>query len=447
MRYGVRCQVALLSCAILLGACSHTPIPRNDWHVLPGDWHPNTNARGIGWPTRANFQIDDAVRKDGMLVGVSISGGGLRAANFGAAALLELQALGVLEKVDFLSPVSGGALPAAYLSLDGYRYQTVEGEKQISFNEEELRLVLSRNLQMGWIASWFLPQNIFRYWTSNFNRSDIMFEIFESTLFHGATYADLNPNRPKLLINAIRLEDFEQGGRFVYSDESFSALRSNLRPYRVSGAVQASSAVPGVWQSVVLADYSKQRYLHLYDAMMADNLGLQSLLQVLQGVGQQAGAEKETPLKCVLISIDATPRFSDHYGDRDDIREILKDFLVERNASDAVDHMLRAQRLQTFSALGISDESSLDAAEFTQFPAPGFHNDRCTLWRIALRKFPKPAGQFPADSDPRQLSLEWQLTLIPTQFEIEAWQQDALFEAAHKLIRNQWAGGASGLFQ
>jgi len=446
VRRCLRCLLVLLPLAILVGSCSAPPIPRNDWHVLPGDWHPNTNVRDTGGLTRANFQIDDAIRKDGMLVGVAISGGGLRAANFGAAVMLELKAFGVLDQVDFLSPVSGGALPAAYLALDGYKYQTWLGERKISFQKDELKDALSQNLQMRWVGSWLLPHNIFRFWLTNFNRSDIMFQIFEDNLFHGATYADLNPNRPKLLINTTKLEDLEQFGHFVYSDEFFSKLGSNLSPYRVSGAVQASSAVPGVWNSVVLADYTNSKYLHLYDGVMADNLGLSSLLQVLKGVDRNADTEKEKLLKCVLISIDATPRFSDHYSDRDDIREILKDFLVERNASDAVDDILRFQRMETFRQFGVSDESIVDKDHFIVFRAPGFKDDRCILWHIALRMFPVSLPPLPG-TPPEKTPLGWQLTLIPTQFEIEEWQQNALFEAAHKLVEYQWAHGASSLFE
>ena len=438
--------IVLLPLTVLLGSCSPAPIPHSDWHLLSGDWHPNTNVPSPGGATRANFQIGEKERRDGMFVGVALSGGGLRAANFGAAVMLELKARGVLDRVDFLSPVSGGALPAAYLALDGYQYRTLLGSERISFQKNELKDVLSRNLQMRWVGSWLLPHNIFRFWLTNFNRSDIMFQIFEDNLFHRATYADLNPNRPKLLINTTNLTDF---GRFVYTDESFHAMGSDLSPYRVSGAVQASSAVPGVWHSVSLVNYVNNQYRHLYDAMMADNLGLHSLLEVLQRALSQTQAPltKLFPKGCVLISIDATPHFSDQYSDRDDIREILKDYLVERNASDAVDHILRFQRLKTFGDLGVSHESIVDAKTLIEFPVPGFKDDRCALWHIALRKFPQPTGRFPANQDPRQLSLDWQLTLIPTQFEIEDWQQEALFEAARILVEGQWAGGASNLFQ
>ncbi len=54
---------------------------------------------------------------DGWFVGLAISGGGLRSANFSAAVMFELQRLGLLEKVDAISAVSGGSLTAAYYCL------------------------------------------------------------------------------------------------------------------------------------------------------------------------------------------------------------------------------------------------------------------------------------------------------------------------------------------
>jgi hypothetical protein len=52
-------------------------------------------------------------------VGVAISGGGIRAANFGLAALYELERLRVLDFVSVISSVSGGSLAAAYYALYG----------------------------------------------------------------------------------------------------------------------------------------------------------------------------------------------------------------------------------------------------------------------------------------------------------------------------------------
>jgi len=93
-----------VACALLLAACASAPITR-----LPK----------AGADTAC---ITPAAHQD-TVVGVSFSGGGSRAALFGAAALEALGRLrapqgdSVLEHVSYLSSVSGGGLAAGYYAL------------------------------------------------------------------------------------------------------------------------------------------------------------------------------------------------------------------------------------------------------------------------------------------------------------------------------------------
>jgi hypothetical protein len=96
---------------------------------------------------------------------------------------------GLLEQVDVISGVSGGTLPAVYYGL---------GPQAGAFTEPAVRDALGYDFQSSWIRRWFLPQNIFRYWLSDFARSDIMVQVFNNHLYHKATFADLQP-RPKIL--------------------------------------------------------------------------------------------------------------------------------------------------------------------------------------------------------------------------------------------------------
>ena len=50
-------------------------------------------------------------------VGLTLSGGGARAAVFSAATIFELADLGLMEEVDVISGASGGALTAGYYAL------------------------------------------------------------------------------------------------------------------------------------------------------------------------------------------------------------------------------------------------------------------------------------------------------------------------------------------
>ena len=179
--------IAWIACLLVgIGGCS----------ILPGHWRPGWNQP---WPadkpvpdTAGSWKLTDLESKDDRFVALAISGGGSRAANFGAAVMLELQQRGLLEQVDVISGVSGGTLPAVYYGL---------GDKAGAFTEPAVREALGYDFQSSWIRRWFLPQNIFRYWLSDFTRSDIMVQVFNNRLYHDATFADLQPH-PKILLNS-----------------------------------------------------------------------------------------------------------------------------------------------------------------------------------------------------------------------------------------------------
>jgi hypothetical protein len=80
--HGIAWAVCLL---IVLGGCA----------ILPGHWRPGSNQ---SWPTgkpvpdtAGSWKLTDLEAKDGRFLALTISGGGSRAANFGAAVMLELQ--------------------------------------------------------------------------------------------------------------------------------------------------------------------------------------------------------------------------------------------------------------------------------------------------------------------------------------------------------------------
>ncbi|MES2323614.1 MAG: patatin-like phospholipase family protein [Pseudomonadota bacterium] len=69
-----------------------------------------------------NEPVDD-------LVGVALSGGGIRSATFGLGVLERLKDIGLLERVDFLSSVSGGGYIGAWLSVNCKRRQQAAAQK------------------------------------------------------------------------------------------------------------------------------------------------------------------------------------------------------------------------------------------------------------------------------------------------------------------------------
>ena len=100
----------LLSAAICLWTAT------SGCQMLPGNWRPGLNESwDDGKPvmeTARSWKLTEAETQDGRFLALAVSGGGSRAANFGAAVMLELQQRGLLEQADVISGVSGGTLPA-----------------------------------------------------------------------------------------------------------------------------------------------------------------------------------------------------------------------------------------------------------------------------------------------------------------------------------------------
>ena len=54
---------------------------------------------------------------DGLVVGLALSGGGLRSTGVSYGAMLELEERGLLKRIDFISAVSGGSIVGSYYCL------------------------------------------------------------------------------------------------------------------------------------------------------------------------------------------------------------------------------------------------------------------------------------------------------------------------------------------
>src|SRR5438132_866959 len=79
------------------------------------------------------------------------------------------------------------------------------------------------------IVKFVLPWNLIASFFSSYDRSDELAEVFQANLFsrdgRAMTFGDLRPDRPRLLINAT---DLQSGRRFIFCDESFDELNSDL---------------------------------------------------------------------------------------------------------------------------------------------------------------------------------------------------------------------------
>jgi len=223
---------------------------------------------------------------DTLLISLTFSGGGTRsaAASYHLLDALRRQTVVVdgrsttlLDEVDFISAISGGSLAAAYYGL--YRER---------FFEDFPQRVLHRDLQGAILRGVAVPTRLHALSSPYYGRGDYLADRLDALVFDGKRFADLPPQRPLIRIGATDMID---GRRVEFSQEGFDALCSELGPVPIARAVAASAAVPGVFSPVNVADYSDtgqcpghetpQRYRHLVDGGVVDNLGIAGPLQAV----------------------------------------------------------------------------------------------------------------------------------------------------------------------
>lgn len=248
---------------------------------------------------------------DGCFVGLAISGGGSRSAVFAAACMFELQRLGLLDGVDYISAVSGGSLPAAYHCVSGEEWNPDNVQRRMSHS-------FATDVALQLIQPWNYLTAVF----TAYDRSDMLASAFKHAMFiregRELTFADLRPDRPRLLVNAT---DLQSGRGFTFTDENFDQLNSDLARYPLAYACAASSAVPVVMHHVTLRDYSTswKQYRHLIDGGVNDNLGIIALLNTYEKHLTENASASPYPRGAVFIVIDARTRFDAQLSEKADI--------------------------------------------------------------------------------------------------------------------------------
>ena len=268
------------------------------------------------------------------LVILAFSGGGTRAAAFSYGALETLRSIQIttktgrktrlLDEVDVITGVSGGSFTALAYGL--------YGEKM--FDQYEARF-LKRNVQGDLTARVLNPLNWDALSTTGWGRSELAAQLYDEILFNGATFADLyRAGGPMIAVSATELGT---GSRIVFVPQNFDVMCADLRPIRLSRAAAASSAVPVVLSPITINNYGgscgyqkppwlrtfaelpnpprpaaralnrldelqtldngvEDPYFHLVDGGISDNLGLRSVLDVLETYEALHEARQPTPL-------------------------------------------------------------------------------------------------------------------------------------------------------
>jgi NTE family protein len=360
--------------AMLTLLCAACTISAGRERTTPREVDQQSRATGV--PLTAPFVERDGNDGDA-LVGVAISGGGSRAANFAAAVMAELDRMGLLRKVTAISSVSGGSVAATYFAVHGRsELRTRDPDAFWGLAKE----TLSQDFRSKWLARWLRPDQLMSTFLSGTTRTDVLADIFDETFLGGATFSSLAGSRPALFVDATVIND--QPGRLLdrsctnrglyaqrlrwesvsFTDEFFSScLNASFDSFRISSALAASAAFPGVFNSVTLKRFdfgsNEPSYVHLIDGGPSDNLGMDGILGAIVPQGRVFAA---SPSACLLIVVDAfTVGDADLRHEQADLRGVLGR-VIDLNFFDSVDAMLARRRHDTLQRLGLPPTRQLD---------------------------------------------------------------------------------------
>ena len=293
-----------------------------------------------------------------VLMFVSLSGGGARAAAFGYGVLDALRQtrlpwrgsdFSLLDEVDVISGVSGGSIVAAYYAAFGE--QTFP-----AFEQQFLR----QNFQDNLISHMLKPGNLYDLSSPWFGRANLLERRLDE-LYKGKTFGDLTARQgqPQLLVAAT---DLTLGSSFEFTKKQFALICSDLASVPLSFAVAASSAVPIALSPMTLKNYSdacpqpgpsvkgadagdyrvrllhdSQRsyldasarpYIHLVDGGLADNLGLRSMLDRSRADGSLRASLRQVSStriqKLLIIAVNAERDPSERIDASDKVPDTLQ---------------------------------------------------------------------------------------------------------------------------
>lgn len=258
------------------------------------------------------------------LILMTFSGGGSRATALALDTLRELGKQGdgepgrhLIDDVAVISSVSGGSVTAAYFGL--------YGAKQLDRLEPDF---LTRDNMAALELQAANPVTVGRLLFGSYTRVDALRDLFDRQLFHHQKFADMmQPGHPIVVLNAT---DMASSQVFAFTPQRFNEICSDLETLPVSVGVAASAAFPILLTPVTLQNFSGPdcpgsvppepwvtralketsptryinpdayesavyanalasgdsgpnaiRYLHLLDGGVADNLGVQSLMDII----------------------------------------------------------------------------------------------------------------------------------------------------------------------
>jgi len=329
-------------CIALVGGCASLTVV--DTTPLPPD---KLAPPGSARISEGGYRLASLANAEGapdMLILVGMSGGGKRSAAFAYGALKGMRDLPVptpagqrpfLGEIDAIAGVSGGSFPAAYYGL--YR-EAAFGKFEEDFLYQDTESYIYGIYLLPWNWTWLADPTV--------GTNDFMERVYDRTMFHGATYADLQKRgRPLIAVDAT---DLSYGTPFLFTQETFDLICSDLDVFPVARAVAASNGFPGLFSPVTLTNRAAQcggrkpawlaqltpaeradplsrigvqaiaaeryldarqtAYVHLVDGGVSDNLALRAGGSAMEEVSQSTSALARARLvnlrRVLILSVD-----------------------------------------------------------------------------------------------------------------------------------------------
>jgi predicted acylesterase/phospholipase RssA len=268
------------------------------------------------------------VPESDLLLGVALSGGGSRAALFGAAGLEALAGLrtadgaSVIDKISHLSSVSGGSLAATYYALrkPGHHVKVLNADGTLSDEYRTFFEAYRTDLSQDFESTLIRRQLLSFRWLNSALAAYTLAEILGERLYGRTRFQDISAREkagdsPGLIINTTL---YNNGRRLAitslpseaFNDDFFEDLERSLRqrgrtledgaisrerwdrlrpmtlldihvdpcPAHLIGAVAASASFPPLVGPLTLKIGDEETYWHAGDGGLYENQGIETLI-------------------------------------------------------------------------------------------------------------------------------------------------------------------------
>ncbi|MBN0652063.1 patatin-like phospholipase family protein [Pseudomonas aeruginosa] len=404
---------------------------------------------------KTEVQQEDDYRTGPVLVAVTLSGGGARAAAFGLGVLKELKRTEftldgrpttLLDEVALVSGVSGGSILAAHYAAFGD--QTLE-----RFEPEFLLKPFESTL----LKQVFYPNHLFDLTSPWFGRTHILAQRLDE-LYEGMTFGDVRKNSkaPSLMITAT---DLTTGAPFDFTPEQFALICSDLNSVPLSFAVASSSAVPIILSPMTLHNFSDRcgkalfppdrsasgspdfriqmlqqssegyldanarPYIHLVDGGVSDNLGIRLMIDRLMANGSVynsfPGVPRHSIRRIVLVAVNSARDLATRVDLSDEVPstgEVLETLLYGAGARETQMTLALLENDIKRMAAELDEARSREDSPFSA-------DVEIHLINVSLRDLDEP-------------DIRTSLLRVPTAFTIEAFDVRALQDAGSAALRS-----------